>query len=119
MDVTITTKTDWAQINWRRETSKVAKLQQKIDCYSLDGNSAGVTATQKALIHSLSARLLAVRRVNQDNRGKNTAGVGVDSIKSLTPHQQMKLAKTLIINGRASPFAQCASQKLVQLKKGR
>jgi hypothetical protein len=40
-------------------------------------------SSQRLLLHSWSARLLAVRQVAQDNRGKRTAGV--DGVKSLTP----------------------------------
>ena len=44
-------------------------------------------------------RLLAVRRVSQDNRGKKTAGV--DEVKSLTPIARIKLAKQLRIKGKS------------------
>ena len=38
-----------------------------------------------------AARLLAVRRVSQDNRGKRTAGV--DGVKALTPTARLALAE--------------------------
>ena len=44
-------------------------------------------------------RLLAVRRVSQDNRGKKTAGI--DGVKSLTPTARIKLAKQLRITGKS------------------
>ena len=44
-------------------------------------------------------KLLAVRRISQDNRGKKTAGV--DGVKSLTPIARIKLAKQLRINGKS------------------
>ena len=44
-------------------------------------------------------RLLAVRRVTQDNRGKKTAGI--DGVKSLTPIARIKLAKQLRIKGKS------------------
>ncbi len=44
-------------------------------------------------------RLLAVRRVTQDNRGKKTAGV--DGVESLTPTARIKLAKYLKIKGKS------------------
>ena len=50
-------------------------------------------------MRSWSNRLLAVRRVTQDNRGKKTAGV--DGIKSLTPIARIKLAKQLRIKGKS------------------
>jgi RNA-directed DNA polymerase len=53
------------------------------------------------LVTSRSAKLLAVRRVTQDNRGKRTAGV--DGVKSLTPPQRLALATTLTLPTMASP----------------
>jgi hypothetical protein len=51
--------------------------------------------------HSWSAKLLAVRRVTQDNRGKKTAGI--DGVKSMTAKQRLRLAQTLTLEGTASP----------------
>jgi len=44
-------------------------------------------------LQSRAAKLLAVRRVTQDNHGKQTAGV--DGIKSLSPLQRQALAENL------------------------
>jgi RNA-directed DNA polymerase len=52
-------------------------------------------------LKSRSAKLLAVRRVTQDNRGKNTAGV--DGIKSLIPQQRFQLAENLKLTHKADP----------------
>ncbi|WP_307785878.1 group II intron reverse transcriptase/maturase [Okeania sp. KiyG1] len=48
---------------------------------------------QKLLLKSYYARLLAFRRVTQDNQGKKTAGV--DGIKNLTPIQRFNLVNLL------------------------
>jgi RNA-directed DNA polymerase len=48
-----------------------------------------------------SARLLAVRRVTQDNQGKKTAGV--DGKTSLTPDQRLALVTTLSLNHETQP----------------
>ena len=96
------TSIEWSKIDWPKETKVVAKLQHKIYRYSLDNNRSSVEATQKALVESLSAKLLAVRRVSQDNRGKSTAGV--DGVKSLHQKERIKLAKALTLNGKASPI---------------
>ena len=50
---------------------------------------------------SWSARLLAARRVTQDNQGKKTAGV--DGRKSLTPDQRLALVNTLRLNHKTQP----------------
>lgn len=56
---------------------------------------------QRLLMNSRSAKLLAVRKVTQENQGKWTAGA--DGVKALTPPQRLKLANTLKIGHRAKP----------------
>jgi RNA-directed DNA polymerase len=56
---------------------------------------------QQLLIKSWYARLLAVHRVTQDNRGKHTAGS--DGVKVLTPPQRWHLASELRLDGTATP----------------
>jgi len=56
---------------------------------------------QKTLIRSWFAKCIAVRRVTQDNKGKNTAGV--DGIKSLTPKQRINLVNNLKLTGKSQP----------------
>ncbi|WP_262985878.1 reverse transcriptase N-terminal domain-containing protein [Nostoc sp. 'Peltigera membranacea cyanobiont' 232] len=53
------------------------------------------------LMKSWSGKMLAVRRVTQDNQGKNTAGI--DGVKSLTPNQRLKLVKILRFNEKVKP----------------
>lgn len=50
---------------------------------------------------SRSAKLLAVRRVTQDNQGKRTAGI--DGVKSLTQPERLALVDTLRIGSKAKP----------------
>jgi RNA-directed DNA polymerase len=47
------------------------------------------------------AKLLATRRVTQDNRGKKAAGV--DGVRSLTPPQRLRLAHQLTLHLKAKP----------------
>lgn len=56
---------------------------------------------QHTLIRSWSAKCIAVRRVTQDNQGKNTAGV--DGVKTISPIQRTKLVKRLRVTGKAKP----------------
>ena len=55
---------------------------------------------QRMLVKSKKAKLLAIRRVTQDNQGKSTAGV--DGVKSIKPEDRFKLIKKLTFNGKAS-----------------
>lgn len=59
-----------------------------------------VHETQRKLVKSTEARLLAIRRVTQDNQGKSNAGV--DGIKSLKPKDRMPLIDKLVFDGSAS-----------------
>ena len=93
---------EWLQIDWANTQEKVAKLQHRIYAASLDENPGEVVRLQKTLISSFSARLLAVRRVTQDNKGKATAGV--DGIKSIEPDERLALAENLKLDGKASPL---------------
>ena len=48
------------------------------------------------------AKLLAIRKVTQDNKGKRTAGV--DGIKKIDGKQRLEMVKNLKIDGKASPI---------------
>ena len=89
----------WENIDWRKVERYVFKLQKQIFKASRQGNKRKVRKLQKTLMRSWSNRLLAVRRVTQDNRGKKTAGI--DGVKSLTPIARVKLAKKLRIKGKS------------------
>ena len=83
----------WAQIPWRKLEAYVYRLQKRIYRASQRGNSEAVHSLQRLLMKSEAARLLAVRRVTQDNQGKKTAGV--DGVKLVGPKDRYKLAEAL------------------------
>jgi RNA-directed DNA polymerase len=91
----------WNTIPWKKIEKNVFKLQKRIYQASSSGNVKTVRKLQRLLINSRSAKLLAVRKVTQDNQGKRTAGV--DGIKSLTPKQRLKLANNLKLGRKANP----------------
>jgi len=94
--------TKWRKISWSRIRERVLKLQRVIYKASLDGNIRKVRRFQHLLVNSTDAKLLAVRRVTQDNTGKCTAGV--DGIKNLTPIQRLYVASILSVPTRAKPL---------------
>ena len=61
---------EWKDIPWRKVERIVFKLQKRIFQASQRGDSRAVRKLQKTLINSWSAKVLAVRRVTQDNQGK-------------------------------------------------
>src|SRR5215510_6780237 len=91
----------WNRIPWKKIQRNVFKLQKRIYQASRRGDIRTVHALQRLLMHSWSAKLLAVRRITQDNQGKKTAGV--DGVKSLTPAQRLTLAQTLTLGDKAAP----------------
>src|ERR671933_2589153 len=103
MSESATATYEWNQLPWRKLEVAVFKLERRIDKASHAGEVRRVHRLQKLLLKSRAAKLLAVRRVTQDNRGKQTAGV--DGIKSLAPHQRQALAEKLgkLPIGRATP----------------
>jgi RNA-directed DNA polymerase len=90
----------WKVTNWRKANNEVFKIQRKIYNASKNNDTAQVAKHQKALVKSWYARLISVRTVTQDNRGKRTPGV--DGIRSLTCKQRLDLANNLEIDGKSN-----------------
>jgi len=83
----------WNTIPWRSVEKKVFKLQKRIYRATINGETTKAQRLQRLLQSSKSAKLLAVRRVTQDNSGKKTAGI--DGIKSLKPNERVDLVENL------------------------
>lgn len=98
----INSKITWTNVNWKNVNRDVFTLQQKIFKYSKLNDTSKVYQLQNLFINSFKSKLLAVRQVTQDNRGKKTAGV--DGVKSIPPTQRLKLAQSLKLDGTAMPI---------------
>ncbi len=83
----------WKDVKWKRVEKSVYKLQKLIYRASSRGEIRKMRKYQRLLTKSYYARLLAVRRVTQDNQGKKTAGM--DGIKNLSPMQRFNLVYLL------------------------
>jgi RNA-directed DNA polymerase len=83
----------WRELPWRMLEKHVYRMQKRIYRANQRGNTRQVEKLQKLLLKSEAARLLAVRRVTQDNRGKKTAGV--DGVKSVPPKERFLMVKQL------------------------
>src|SRR5258708_18906394 len=83
----------WNKLPWRKLEQHVYRIQKRIFQAEHRGNTRAVHKLQKLLMKSRAARLVAVRRVTQDNQGKNTAGV--DGVKSVKPAQRLVLAERI------------------------
>jgi RNA-directed DNA polymerase len=91
----------WSEINWKTVERQVFKLQKRIYQASQQGNVKLVHRLQRLLIKSHYGKLIATRRVTQDNQGKKTAGV--DGIKSLTPKQRLEMVRNLKLGQKVKP----------------
>ena len=67
--------TTWADIHWHNVEEHVRRLQERI--YRATTNKAWRTGKnlQKLLVRATSNKLLAIRRITQENQGKHTAGI--------------------------------------------
>src|SRR5256884_4021131 len=78
---------------WGSLEQQVVRMQKQISQASQHGDKQAVYDLQQRLMESEAARLLAVRRVAEENQGKDTAGV--DGIKSLGPRERLAMASTI------------------------
>ena len=78
---------------WRSLEQQVVRAQKQIAQASRRGDRQAMHDLQQRLMESEAARLLAVRRVAEENQGKDTAGV--DGIKSLGPGERLAMASTI------------------------
>jgi RNA-directed DNA polymerase len=83
----------WRELPWRKLERHVYRIGKRIYRASQHGNTRKVEKLQKLLLKSKAARLLAVRRVTQDNQGKKTAGV--DGVKDVPPNERFPMAEQL------------------------
>jgi len=74
---------DWTDAPWPTLERALYRLQKRIYKAQDRGNVKVVHSLQRLLLKSRAARMLAVRRVTQENQGKKTAGV--DGVKAVGP----------------------------------
>ncbi len=86
--------TDWNTVNWREAHRTVRNLRQRIFRASQAQEWTKVRSLQKLMLRSRANTLVSVRRVTQENRGKNTAGV--DKLVVKTPTERGKLVDHLM-----------------------
>jgi hypothetical protein len=88
-----TTSETWNTVPWKKLEQQCFRIQKRIHRASQRGNQRAVQKLQKLLMKSEAARMLAVRRVTQENQGKKTAGV--DGIKSVKPKERLLMAQQI------------------------
>lgn len=66
---------EWNTIPWRKLEKFVFKLQKRIYQASKCNYIKKVHKLQRLLLNSISAKLIAVKKATQKNKGKRTAGI--------------------------------------------
>lgn len=93
---------DWNQINWQAVEHRVNRLQVRIAKAVAEQRWNRAKALQHLLTHSLSAKLLAVKRVISNKGGRTP---GMDGVVWKTPRDYWKAVHTLQTRGyRAQPL---------------
>ena len=85
-------KLSWHTIHWSHANKRVKRLQMRIAKAVREKCYGKVKALQWLLTHSLSAKLLTVKRVTQNSGAKTP---GVDGVLWQTPQQKMRAVKSL------------------------
>src|ERR1700730_838282 len=88
-------KLEWQSIDWKSIESTVRRLQARIVKAVQEGRWNKARALQHLLTHSASGKLLATRRVTE-NDGRRTPGVD----KELWDSPQRKLAEAMSLTAR-------------------
>lgn len=81
----------WADIDWRQVERNVKRLQERIYRATEAQEWQRVRNLQKLLAKAMSNKLLAIRRVTQENQGRKTAGV--DGVVYDTPAKRLALSQ--------------------------
>lgn len=79
----------WTDIDWKLAKKRVRNLRQRIYRATQKNQWNKVRSLMKLMLRSYSNLLLSVRRVTQENQGKQTAGI--DGQIALTNDERVKL----------------------------
>lgn len=92
----------WKDLPWKTIEKKVWQQQLQIYKATRDGNIQLTRKLQKRLVNSYKTKLLAVKRVTQDNRGRKTSGT--DKKVAYTSNSRFQLVNNLTIASPALPL---------------
>ena len=93
MICTVNSSEMWLELPWKSFSKETFRLQRRIYKASRNEDRAKILDLQKLLLHSYSARMIAIRQVTQLNEGKKTAGM--DGKTALTNTERFQLERLL------------------------
>ena len=82
---------DWSQIDWQKVEKAVLRLQHRNFMAKVKGDVKGMESLQRLLACSRAAKLLAIRKVGQENSGRKTPGI--DGVVSDSNRDRERLLK--------------------------
>jgi RNA-directed DNA polymerase len=82
---------NWNQIDWQKVEKTVLRMQHRIFMAKVKGDVKGTQSLQRLLASSRAAKLLAIRKVGQENRGRKTPGI--DGVVSKSDADRERLLK--------------------------
>lgn len=91
---------NWKSINWN--SIKRFIITQQYEIYDLSANNTSCQNKQSELLDHGAAKLLALLRVTQENKGRNTPGVDGKSSRNIK--DRIEFADSLIIDGATDPI---------------
>ncbi len=91
----------WTQTPWRTLEKYVFQLQKRMYRARQRGDWKTVRGRQRIVRRSRAAQTLAVRRVTQENDGKNTPGI--DGVARLNPTERLEMVQTMNLSDKARP----------------
>jgi RNA-directed DNA polymerase len=109
-------KLAWRDIDWALVQKRLSRQQRRVYKASMEGKRQTVRALQRRIIGSLDAKLLAVRRVITENRGRNTPGV--DGVNALSHEKKIELAYGLKLDGKSNSIRRVYIPRVGAKKKG-
>ena len=78
----LTERCGWAEVDWAKARRVVKNLRLRIFRAASEGNLKKVRSLQKLMLRCYSNALLSVKRVTQQNKGKNTPGIDQVVVKT-------------------------------------
>jgi RNA-directed DNA polymerase len=91
-------KLAWKDVNWKLVHKRLSRQQKRVYKASMEGNHDKVHALQRRIIGSMDAKLIAVRCVTTENKGR------INRQKAISNDMKMKLTTKLRLDGKASPI---------------
>ena len=83
----------WSSIDWKRQKKMVRNLRRRLYRAIKNGKRNRVRSLMKLMLRSQANLLVSIRRVTQENRGKQTSGL--DGQTALTPKSRIALVKEM------------------------